>query len=310
MKKTKIIIGLHLLFWFFETARVYFDMDIQPFLPELIGNMVAFYTGYFFVAPKVIKANNKYSFLLFGLLLALGLLIAYMFMSYLGYMQFHMCIKCVGMVVYCAFYLGGCCLALRLGYDWLLNLDQNKDLVVQKTNVQVQFMKSNVNLPFIVETLEHLESIALVDPARVKEPVLQLSNLLRYGTYDAMQEQVSVDREIETIEEYIGLVNQTESAYSLALLVEGNTHQVSTVPNLMVKLVGYWRQQLAQVLYEQQQIIVQVASSTTSLLLPHYHRFDLAHLLLHYPEIDSKRFRTHYGMQDQYFVLTIYHLPL
>ena len=269
--------------------------------------VLAFYINYLILIPKLFKKNRIFYYCLW-LFLVISIYAITMSISWHYFPEKflqHGVLYGIGGSIYIAFYYGGISTALRLGYDLAVNEEYTRSLEFQKTNTQIQFMKSNVNIPFIVEALTYLEKVASEDPETVKEPLLQLSNVLRYGTYDATEDRIEFDKELYAMEEYVGLVNELEKNYSLKLLVHDLNENLATVPNLLIKIVSFWREQLSSMLYGEEVIEISSVKRSIKMKLPLEPRFDLQSLLLHYPEINSNKFRTRYFPFEQYLIIEI-----
>lgn len=296
MKKRVVsFVILHICFWIFNTWREH--CDCRPLWVTLLVQLFVatiFYFNYWWLVPKLFKRHTPTTYLIWAVssfsLFCIGPLFARQMVVEKEVGLFF----AMGYAAYMVVYYGGTSVALRFAYDLAVNEEQNRSLQLQKMTTQIQIMKSNVNLSFVVEALGHLESLALKDPESVKEPLLQLSNVLRYGTYHAVEQQIEVGKEIGVIEEYIGLVNQMEKDYRLQLQTSELQESTPTVPNLMVKLIAFWRQQLSHLFVGDMIIRISSTDNASRLILPACDQMNEHSLALHYPEIHSSLFRTNY----------------
>lgn len=309
MKKIVLLfVFLHCAFWAFNYWRE--CLDHQPFLHSLLYQAlmsIGFYINYFVIVPRLFKRNKAWSyflwaFILFGSSFIVKSLMYFFLVPTPNQIDL---LFGLGYSVCVCFYTGSVSTALRLGYDWAVNEEHSKGLQLMSTNAKIQFMKSNINLPFIVESLSHMESLAQKDPSSVIDPLLQLSNILRYSTYDATAESIELGKEVDVMEEYVALVNQMELEYSLKISIDNLKEATLTVPNLMIKIVSFWRQQLSPYMTGEHLIHISSTENGSQLMLPKDLRFDMAHMLLHYPEISSVFFRTHYFYTPQHLILEI-----
>lgn len=302
---------LHVCFWIFNVWQS--DCDCRPIWTTLLLQLYigsVFYFNYYYLVPKLFKKNTSISYLIWALCLFGIFFGGQMAVGPMMELKQDGLLYGMGYLAYMVVYYGGTSLALRLAYDLAVSQEQNRFLELQKTTTQIQIMKSNVNLSFVVEALGHLESLALKDPESVKEPLLQLSNVLRYGTYHAVEQQIEVGKEIGAIEEYIGLVNQMEKNYRLQLQTNELEESTLTVPNLMVKIIAFWRQQLSHLFVGDLTIRISSYEQGSRLVLPACEQMNAHSLAAHYPEIHSSRFKTKYFYDDSDLVVEIKAIPL
>ena len=247
-RRKAIFILIHVLFWIFELSREYFywdqGVDRSAFYSYELLTAVIFYINFYFLVPKTIKLNNNWTFLYWFLIyIAFSGFILSLWRTYLGIIEvwnFETFVKQIAFYTHVSFYYGGIGLALRLAQDWLKNQEDTENLILKKTTIQLQFMKSNVNIPFMVNVLEEAQKEAEVDPEHVEEPILQLSSVLRYGLYESHDDTVELSKELEVLTDYIALVNFTKRNLYLTLDVKVEDLSVMTLPNFIVKVIGYW----------------------------------------------------------------------
>ncbi len=75
----------------------------------------------------------------------------------------------------------------------------------QKTQMELQALKSQVNPHFLFNTLNGIYSMSLNKDERLPATVLQLSDLMRYFLYKAKGDYVPLKKEIELLHSYIAL---------------------------------------------------------------------------------------------------------
>lgn len=75
----------------------------------------------------------------------------------------------------------------------------------EKAQAELSFLKAQVNPHFLFNTLNNIYSLAIARDPDIPESIMKLSNLMRYITDEANQDQVSLTDEIASIEDYIAL---------------------------------------------------------------------------------------------------------
>lgn len=68
---------------------------------------------------------------------------------------------------------------------------------------ELQFLKSQINPHFLFNSLNNLYGVSLQKPEQAPDLILKLSNLMRYVLESASKKYISLDKEIEYLENYI-----------------------------------------------------------------------------------------------------------
>lgn len=250
MNKKIIILFLHVLFWVQNMTRnILFIYEKNDPLRYIIYDQMVIasicYLNYFFLTPYILK-KNKLSYYILGVFIFItGFTVLYSGWIFsqpylLGIAE----IKDAHWVWIISFNIsflyGAMSSGSRFAVDWIKNQDKNKTLQLQKNNRQIQFIKSNINIPFLLETLNYSENLAKHSPQQAGEPIMLLSNVLRYSLYESESEKISLEREIEILKEYISLQNQVDKNIVLALHI--NIHNnLYIMPNSIIRFIGIWK---------------------------------------------------------------------
>ena len=75
----------------------------------------------------------------------------------------------------------------------------------EKTDAELSYLKAQINPHFLFNTLNSIYSLAIQKSDAAPEAVVRLAGMMRYVLHDANSEQVSLDKEIEYICDYIEL---------------------------------------------------------------------------------------------------------
>lgn len=75
----------------------------------------------------------------------------------------------------------------------------------ERKKAELLHLKSQVNPHFFFNTLNNLYGLIKKDPQQARELVLKLSHLMRYSIYDAQNEYVTLEEEVEYLNNYIEL---------------------------------------------------------------------------------------------------------
>ncbi|OHX68181.1 sensor histidine kinase [Flammeovirga pacifica] len=84
---------------------------------------------------------------------------------------------------------------------------ENEASLLREENVksEMSFLKSQVNPHFLFNVLNNIYSLSFVKSDKTPEVVLQLSDLLRYMLYDTTTDTVPITKEVEYLNNFIGL---------------------------------------------------------------------------------------------------------
>ena len=310
MKTSKIIL-IHVCFWLINTIfnAVFWGVneDISFFYM-----IIPFYINYFFFVPKLLT-KNKPAYFVIWFVLVWGIMIG----TFVGYyvfldafiMQFkHFDLKRTFAISgYISFYYISISTGGRLFLYWLDNLKKNNDLLRLKTIKQVQLMKSNINIPFVVNSLTYSQNIAKKTPSNAEESIILLSNVLRYGLYETQSDFNPLNRELEVLSDYITLQNNIDSRFHIVLNTDLKVENNHIVPNILVRFVGFWKEHLQKQLIGKQEIILSSLNKTVELNLPLPSKTDKFKSSLEktFPTYEDQNFSVSYKISDDNIILKI-----
>lgn len=87
-----------------------------------------------------------------------------------------------------------------------LNAKQReKDLVKEKLETELKFLRNQINPHFLFNTLNNIYALARKKADETPEVVMKLSKLLRFILYDTGKRQIPLSQEIKMLEDYIEL---------------------------------------------------------------------------------------------------------
>lgn len=93
----------------------------------------------------------------------------------------------------------------RFFYLWRVNREKNEIMVKAKLQNDLQMLKNKIDIPLTVKFLEKISIDSSEDPSTVQEPILMLSNNLRYTLYDTNKPLVPLNKELEALHNLIEL---------------------------------------------------------------------------------------------------------
>lgn len=97
---------------------------------------------------------------------------------------------------------------LRLIKDWLSLQDINLRLAKieqQKLEAELKTLKGQLNPHFLFNSLNNIYSLSLIKSDKVPELILKLSDLMRHIIYESKENFISLDKELEFVNNFIEL---------------------------------------------------------------------------------------------------------
>ncbi|HOS48474.1 MAG TPA: histidine kinase [Bacteroidia bacterium] len=88
---------------------------------------------------------------------------------------------------------------------WIDAENSAVELENQRLSAELSFLKSQVNPHFLFNTLNNIYALSVNSDPVASESILKLSQLLRYILQEAQSENVSINKEIEHLKQYIDL---------------------------------------------------------------------------------------------------------
>jgi signal transduction histidine kinase len=111
-------------------------------------------------------------------------------------------------------------------------------LMTSVKEAELRALKSQVNPHFIFNSLNSLRALIGEDPARARQAVTQLANLLRYSLQSGQLETVPFEDELRIVNDYLALEQvRHEERLRLRLDVAPDTLQLPVPPMLLQTLV-------------------------------------------------------------------------
>lgn len=81
-----------------------------------------------------------------------------------------------------------------------------KDLERQRLESELQYLKYQLNPHFFMNTLNNIYALVDLNTEQAKKTIIELSKLMRYILYEANKNQISLEHEIQFLENYIALM--------------------------------------------------------------------------------------------------------
>lgn len=220
--------------------------ELIPYIVSRIFPLVVFYTCYLWLVPSYLAKRRFFTFLLFLLVLInLVTLVGYFCMQVLHYIwsdeaafrffyypSMHFS-GSIAMTVAAAFGI-----VFRIVIGWYDEMQKKSTLEEEKLRSELMLLKAQVNPHFLFNTLNNIDSLIISDQAKASESLIKLSSLLRYVIYDAVNDKVPLQQELEHIEAYIDLQRLRHSGDALIIYEKrGDPENKMIAPMLFIPFI-------------------------------------------------------------------------
>ncbi|PYF68411.1 sensor histidine kinase [Pedobacter nutrimenti] len=129
-------------------------------------------------------------------------------------------------------------LVIRIFQQWFIQQQQQQEMIREKLNAELNFLKAQVHPHFLFNTLNNLYALTLESSPKAPKVVLKLSELMSYMLYDSQSGDTFVQKEISHIRNYIELEKLRYSdRLEVSLNVSGKLDHKRIAPLLLIPFV-------------------------------------------------------------------------
>ena len=97
--------------------------------------------------------------------------------------------------------------------------------LIEKKQLEIDFLRLQINPHFLTNTLNNIYSLVITEDQRSPDAILSLSNLLDYVLYESSHSEVSIEKEVKFLEDFIELERiRNSQKLSIDFKIEGNLH--------------------------------------------------------------------------------------
>ncbi len=242
-KKYRVI--KHLLFWLFiysdeflSIVNITESLDVPFYLVflEIAGDMIMVYINIYYLLPRFFLNARVFTYGLFTLLSIVPIMFFNGFLY--GYMieDYYEAALVVSFIVSNASLI---MMAVAFKLTETIYRSQNSIKDLKETNLQTElaYLKNQVNPHFLFNTLNNLFIMSKKVDKKTPDAILQLSDLLRYQLYDCESEFVTIEKEVEYLNNYIELEKLRRQDMDIQLHVVGNVASAKIRPLILIPFV-------------------------------------------------------------------------
>jgi two-component system LytT family sensor kinase len=115
------------------------------------------------------------------------------------------------------------------------HLEETARLQQQLAQAKLDALRAQLNPHFLFNTLNAVSALAERDPRGARRMIARLSDLLRYTLDESTDQEVSLDRELELLSEYVELMQiRFQGKLAVSMRVDDDVHD-ALVPNLILQ---------------------------------------------------------------------------
>ena len=129
-------------------------------------------------------------------------------------------------------------MAIKITNEWLKAEKEKKEMENEKLHSELAFLKSQVNPHFLFNILNNICSLARKKSDDTENAIIQLSRIMRYMLYDSKDEKVSLEKEVEYLQNYIDLQRlRISSSVMISFKIDGDIEGKMVEPLLLIPFV-------------------------------------------------------------------------
>lgn len=185
-------------------AVIFTSINMSFYLLVIYGNIILLFPRYYEKGQKV-----KYFFisitLLVGLSMARGYLAMWMWNTYFAPKPEPITVSTLINFVMAGFLTYLLSFIFRIAIAYFELKQQSEKMLVQKSQAELNLLKSQVQPHFLFNTLNNIYYEAYREAPRTAKLIERLSDIMRYFVDESPKDEVSVKTEIQFLENYIAL---------------------------------------------------------------------------------------------------------
>ncbi len=191
-------------------------IDLKSALTSFIPQAIFAYFLVYFAIPAFVKKRVQLIYVLCVVLIALficavidGAITNYIEIPYF----YHYALKqaplldpreVVSFILFIAF-SSVLMLTIKMVRTQLAAKEREKDLIKQKLETELMFLRNQINPHFLMNTLSNIYALARKKSDDTPEVVMRLSELLRFVLYESNGQYINLNEEIGMLEDYLAL---------------------------------------------------------------------------------------------------------
>lgn len=268
LKKTYLYLGMnakreliaHLIYWMFISGILclFLFLGGRTFTPHTmliyfgyyaIFNISIFYINYTLLIPQLLKKYWYYILSLIALIIVMAAAKTIVAVLYRDVLLQHKDVRtglmeetdpsffAIGSIFTSGFFIISGCL-IKFTIDWFSNINIQRSLETEKKDMELQFLKSQLNPHFLFNSLNNIYSLAYQKSDKTADAILKLSDIMRYMIYESNDSWVALSKEIEYVQSYIELQKlRFKDGAAVEMTLNGEIDNQQIVPLILIAFV-------------------------------------------------------------------------
>jgi len=245
-------IAIHVLFWLGFFLLPFVDDNRQhisnyfitrnAFLLFLLASF--YYTNSLALIPKLLLPGKLrvYSFIVLVIILVISVMNLLFAQILDGVMEHEMhhpsFLRRLLFPVFPSLFVFAISTAVKITNEWFRNEKEKKEMENEKLNSELAFLKSQVNPHFLFNILNNICSLARKKSDETEQSIIKLSQIMRYMLYESKDEKVSLEKEVEYLQNYIELQRlRISDTVIINFTINGNPENYLIEPMLLIPFV-------------------------------------------------------------------------
>lgn len=214
-------------------------------------NLSVFYINYTLLIPQLVKERKRYGLYVVSILALLIFMAVLKTLVALLYSEIVLAYKnengsqiytAIPQYVFRAIFTSGFFIVVsslvKFAVDWFGNERVQRQLESEKKDMELQFLKSQLNPHFLFNSLNNIYSLAYQKSDKTADAVLKLSEIMRYMIYESNDSWVSLSKEIEYVKSYVELQKlRFKNGAAVELTIQGEIDDQPIVPLILISFV-------------------------------------------------------------------------
>lgn len=127
---------------------------------------------------------------------------------------------------------------VRIYIEWTKNEVARKKVENEKVTSELQFLKTQLNPHFLFNSLNTVYSLSVKKSENTSEAIINLSELMRYMLYEANQNLVPLEKELDYIKNYVQLqILRLSDSEKVSFNVHGDDKNKKIAPLLFISFI-------------------------------------------------------------------------
>lgn len=214
-----------------------------------IINISIFYINYTLLIPQLLKRYWLYIIALVTLLAgmtAVKTIIAVLYRDVIlehhnlktgAVEQTDLSVYMVSTIFVSGFFIISSCL-IKFMLDWFSHIRVQRGLETERKDMELQFLKSQLNPHFLFNSLNNIYSLAYQKSDKTADAILKLSEIMRYMIYESNDIWVELSKEISYLESYVDLHRlRFKDGAAIDMVISGEIKDQKIIPLVLISFV-------------------------------------------------------------------------